>query len=350
MLCGCTPTAKCMVPLGFAEKSSQCRERPWSKCDELCNVNNETSIHLCHAELSDVKTESIQQSHSKTHDCFKKAGKRNIKLIEDDSSAIFLAYYNIWPNKDVISSAPGGPTWPKPWLWSTMARPQGHSGSSSVNEPIGSSEMLVLPGMRKIYGNPYIKCLLLLQGKRVMCPHVLGCLDFIPPMLDQDAWSCRSRARSPRCEDAWWSSRAWRKAWHQALRKEVAMFSFLNHPKLHSRCQQMPTESATCILHGVKTNQILSSPSLHLFQGQTNKTHDMLIFRPLEGQVVVTKGDLIITSLNRSRRKKRHKMLTTLSDAVLTWPWAISPTMLAVSTFYCKCRPGHLTKQPFRQL
>ena len=68
------------------------------------------------------------------------------------------------PRKMWFSSAPGGPTWPKPWLWNTMARPQGHSGSSSVNGPweknTGSSEMLVLPGMRKIYGDPYIKCLL----------------------------------------------------------------------------------------------------------------------------------------------------------------------------------------------
>ena len=144
----------------------------------------------------------------------------------------------------------------------------------------------------------------LLKGKRVMCPHIPGCLDFIPPMLDQDAWSCQSRARSPRCEDAWWSSGAWRKAWHQALWKEAAMiFSSENHPKQHSRCQQMPTESATCILHGMKRNQILSSLHSIYAKAEQIKHTDMLIFHPLEGQVVVTKGDLIITSLNRSRRK-----------------------------------------------
>ncbi len=77
--------------------------------------------------------------------------------------------YNIRPNKDVISSAPGGPTWPKPWLWNTMARLQGHSGSSSVehrpweknikaNWEFG--DVRASRGCAKSLGNPYIRCLL----------------------------------------------------------------------------------------------------------------------------------------------------------------------------------------------
>lgn len=186
-------------------------------------------------------------------------------------------------------------------------------------EPIGSSEMLVFPGMRKIYGNPYIKCLLPFARQTSHVPSFPT--SRLPRFYTSYAYAW------PRCVvmsiSRTFTKMRGRMVILRSLKKSVAPSTlkrscydfFLWKPP--ETAFEMPTNAnrkCNLYLAWCEKESDPFIPSLHLCQGRTKIDHiDMLFFRPLEGQVVVTKGDLIITS--------------------------------QFIRFYCNCGSGHLAKK-----